>query len=411
MFINTNVASLNSQRQLAGSTGLLATATQRLSSGLRINSAKDDAAGLAISERMTAQVKGLDQARRNANDGISLAQTAEGALAEVGNNLQRIRELAVQAANSTNKAGDRQTIQNEVDQLKNEIQRMTEQTSFNGNKLLDGSFNAKTFQVGADAGQFITINEVANTNLTSLGGTNIEKQTSTTSGLLGATAGTFGTAITSGDLKLNYIDKDGASQSVNLGAITAASTKETRMAQIAEAINKKTETSGVSATIDDTGALKLTSNNALGSADSVTTAGNFSLVTTATASVGNTGFDTSNNNATPTSDSGIKGIATLTVTGTDSSKATNAITRIDRAIAEVNEKRAALGAVQNRFSSAITSLQTSSENISASRSRIKDADFASESAALARANVLQQAGTAMLAQANQQPQQALQLLR
>lgn len=411
MFINTNVASLNSQRQLAGSTGLLATATQRLSSGLRINTAKDDAAGMAISERMTSQVKGLDQARRNANDGISLAQTAEGALTEVGNNLQRIRELAVQAANSTNKAGDRQTIQNEVDQLKNEIQRMTEQTSFNGNKLLDGSFNAKTFQVGADAGQFITINEVANTNLTSLGGTNIEKQTSTTSGLLGATAGTFGTAITSGDLKLNYIDKDGASQSVNLGAITAASTKETRMAQIAEAINKKTETSGVSATIDDTGALKLTSNNALGSADSVTTAGNFSLVTTATASVGNTGFDTSNNNATPTSDSGIKGIATLTVTGTDSSKATNAITRIDRAIAEVNEKRAALGAVQNRFSSAITSLQTSSENISASRSRIKDADFASESAALARANVLQQAGTAMLAQANQQPQQALQLLR
>lgn len=411
MFINTNVASLNSQRQLAGSTGLLATATQRLSSGLRINTAKDDAAGMAISERMTSQVKGLDQARRNANDGISLAQTAEGALTEVGNNLQRIRELAVQAANSTNKAGDRQTIQNEVDQLKNEIQRMTEQTSFNGNKLLDGSFNAKTFQVGADAGQFITINEVANTNLTSLGGTNIEKQTSTTSGLLGATAGSFGTAITSGDLKLNYIDKDGASQSVNLGAITAASTKESRMAQIAEAINKKTETSGVSATIDDTGALKLTSNNALGSADSVTTAGNFSLVATATASVGNTGFNTTNDNAAATADSGIKGIATLTVTGTDSSKATNAITRIDRAIAEVNEKRAALGAVQNRFSSAITSLQTSSENISASRSRIKDADFANESASLARANVLQQAGTAMLAQANQQPQQALQLLR
>lgn len=410
MFINTNVASLNSQRQLAGSTGLLATATQRLSSGLRINTAKDDAAGMAISERMTSQVKGLDQARRNANDGISLAQTAEGALTEVGNNLQRIRELAVQAANSTNKAGDRLTIQNEVDQLKNEIQRMTEQTSFNGNKLLDGSFNAKTFQVGADAGQFITINEVANTNLTSLGGTNIEKQASTTAGNLGATAATFGTAITAGDLKLNYVDKDGATQSVDLGAISAASTKNGRLAQIAEAINKKTETSGVSATIDDTGALKLTSNNALGSADSVATAGDFSLVIAATASIGNVGFATGASSAA-TADSGIKGISTLTVTGTDSSKATNAITRIDRAIAEVNEKRAALGAVQNRFSSAITSLQTSSENISASRSRIKDADFAQESASLARANVLQQAGTAMLAQANQQPQQALQLLR
>lgn len=410
MFINTNVASLNSQRQLAGSTGLLATATQRLSSGLRINTAKDDAAGMAISERMTSQVKGLDQARRNANDGISLAQTAEGALTEVGNNLQRIRELAVQAANSTNKAGDRLTIQNEVDQLKNEIQRMTEQTSFNGNKLLDGSFNAKTFQVGADAGQFITINEVANTNLTSLGGTNIEKQASTTAGNLGATAGSFGTAITSGDLKLNYVDKNGATQSVDLGAISAASTKNGRLAQIAEAINKKTETSGVSATIDDTGALKLTSNNALGSADSVTTAGDFSLVVGGTADVGNVGFATGASGVA-TADSGIKGISTLTVTGTDSSKATNAITRIDRAIAEVNEKRAALGAVQNRFSSAITSLQTSSENISASRSRIKDADFAQESASLARANVLQQAGTAMLAQANQQPQQALQLLR
>ena len=152
MFINTNVASLNSQRQLAGSTGLLATATQRLSSGLRINSAKDDAAGMAISERMTSQVKGLDQARRNANDGISLAQTAEGALTEVGNNLQRIRELAVQASNSTNKAGDRLTIQNEVDQLKNEIQRMTEQTAFNGNKLLDGSFTAKNLPSGCRCG-------------------------------------------------------------------------------------------------------------------------------------------------------------------------------------------------------------------------------------------------------------------
>lgn len=170
MFINTNVASLNSQRQLAGSTGLLATATQRLSSGLRINSAKDDAAGLSISERMTAQVKGLDQARRNANDGISLAQTAEGALSEIGNNLQRMRELAVQASNSTNKLGDRATIQAELNQLKDEIQRMTDQTSFNGNKLLDGTYSGKTFQVGADAGQMITIKEVGNTNLTNLGG-------------------------------------------------------------------------------------------------------------------------------------------------------------------------------------------------------------------------------------------------
>lgn len=242
MFINTNVASLNSQRQLAGSTGLLATATQRLSSGLRINSAKDDAAGMSISERMTAQVKGLDQAKRNANDGISLAQTAEGALTEVGNNLQRVRELAVQAANSTNKLGDRQTIQDEITQLKNEIQRMTEQTSFNGNKLLDGSFTAKTFQVGADAGQAITIDSVANTNLSSLGGRNYVRGVSAVAtGSISKAAGTGGVDAIANGLKIKYTDSNGAAQSVSLGSIGAASTGEQRAGQIVEAINKQSE--------------------------------------------------------------------------------------------------------------------------------------------------------------------------
>lgn len=400
MFINTNVASLNSQRQLAGSTGLLATATQRLSSGLRINTAKDDAAGMAISERMTAQVKGLDQARRNANDGISLAQTAEGALTEIGNNLQRMRELAVQAANSTNKAGDRETIQNEMTQLKDEIQRMTEQTSFNGNKLLDGSFNAKTFQVGADAGQFITIKEVGNTNLSSLGGTNYVKGAS--AAISAITSAGYATALSAAALKINYVDAKGAQQSIALGAISAVSSKNARAAQVVEAINKQTETTGVSATIDTNGNIIARSNGGLGGESK----GSFSLVGF---SAGTTGLTAAA--ATTRTGDGDKGIVDITVTGTDSSKATNAITRIDNAIKEVNKFRADLGAVQNRFSSAITSLQTSSENISASRSRIKDADFASESASLARANVLQQAGTAMLAQANQQPQQALQLLR
>ena len=402
MFINTNVASLNSQRQLAGSTGLLGTATQRLSSGLRINTAKDDAAGMAISERMTAQVKGLDQARRNANDGISLAQTAEGALTEIGNNLQRMRELAVQASNSTNKAGDRETIQNEVTQLKDEIQRMTEQTSFNGNKLLDGSFNAKTFQVGADAGQFITIKEVGNTNLSSLGGTNYAKGASAAVTAIDTTS--IGAAIASGTLKINYVDTNGSVQSADLGAIGAASSQNSRAAQIVEAINKKTETTGVSATIDADGKIQVQSNGALANESK----GSFELVGFTSAQ---TGFAAAALSAVALTGDTIKGITDLTVTGSSSSNATNAITRLDNAIKEVNKFRADLGAVQNRFSSAITSLQTSSENISASRSRVKDADFASESAALARANVLQQAGTAMLAQANQQPQQALQLLR
>lgn len=402
MFINTNVASLNSQRQLAGSTGLLATATQRLSSGLRINSAKDDAAGMAISERMTSQVKGLDQARRNANDGISLAQTAEGALTEVGNNLQRIRELAVQAANSTNKAGDRLTIQNEVDQLKNEIQRMTEQTAFNGNKLLDGSFTAKTFQVGADAGQMITITDIANTNLNSIGGqTKVGSLAGAVTGIA-ASAGAPAAAIAAGSLDITVTLADGTAKTITLGAIGAAYSQEERANQIVEAINKVSDRTGVTATIDS-GEIKLAGGDLGGDlANATATLGaGFTAATTGVAGGALADAATSIGN----------GISNLTVTGSDSSKATLAIRMVDNAIKEVNDKRAALGAVQNRFSSAIASLQTSSENISASRSRIKDADFASESASLARANVLQQAGTAMLAQANQQPQQALQLLR
>lgn len=404
LVINTNVASLNSQRQLAGSTGLLATATQRLSSGLRINSAKDDAAGMSISERMTAQVRGLDQARRNANDGISLAQTAEGALAEVGNNLQRVRELAVQAANSTNKLGDRQTIQDEITQLKNEIQRMTEQTSFNGNKLLDGSFTAKTFQVGADAGQSITIDSVANTNLSSLGGRNyIRGVSAVATGSISKAGGTGGVDAIANGLKIKYTDSTGTAQSVSLGSIGAASTGEQRAGQIVEAINKQSEKTGVTATLDENNKIQVRSNGSLGELSKAS----FSLTGGWKASA--TGLSTKA--SASLAGNNTLGITDLTVTGHDSKNATNAIARIDNAIKEVNAFRAKLGAFQNRFSSAITSLQTSSENISASRSRVKDADFANESATLARANVLQQAGTAMLAQANQQPQQALQLLR
>ena len=169
--INTNVASLNAQRNLNSSQSSLATSHERLATGLRINSAKDDSAGLAISERMTSQINGLNQATRNANDGISLAQTAEGALSEVGNNLQRIRELAVQASNGTNSQEDRDALQAEVLQLQSEIQRVAEQTSFNGTKLLDGSFSGVAFQIGANAGETINISSIANAQTASLGGT------------------------------------------------------------------------------------------------------------------------------------------------------------------------------------------------------------------------------------------------
>ena len=175
--INTNVMSLNSQRNLAASNASLGTTIQRLSSGLRINSAKDDAAGLAISERFTTQIRGLNQAARNANDGISLAQTAEGALAEIGNNLQRIRELAVQSSNATNSSTDRAALQAEVKQLQSEIQRVATQTEFNGTKLLDGNFAGQAFQVGANAGQLITVDSIASAQTSALGNGNFASNT------------------------------------------------------------------------------------------------------------------------------------------------------------------------------------------------------------------------------------------
>ena len=406
MFINTNVASLNSQRQLAGSTGLLATATQRLSSGLRINSAKDDAAGLAISERMTAQVKGLDQARRNANDGISLAQTAEGALAEVGNNLQRMRELAVQAANSTNKSGDRATIQSEMNQLRDEIQRMTDQTTFNGNKLLDGTYAGKTFQVGADAGQMITIQNVGNTNVAELGKkTKIGEVSATSFGAVGAASmAASKTSLGSGKITIAYIqlNDDGTTTAVKqVISIGQAASASERQAQVVAGINKYSEKTGITASLDG-GKISLTSTDANGAVKTAQ-----QTITATGLNAKQIGFSAS---VTFTAATNLN-VGALTVTGATSDNATKAIRILDEAIKEVNKYRSDLGGIQNRFSSAITSLQTSSENISASRSRIKDADFANESASLARANVLQQAGTAMLAQANQQPQQALQLLR
>jgi flagellin len=378
--INTNTASLNAQRNLSTSGSSLATSLQRLSSGLRINSAKDDAAGLAISERFTSQIRGVNQAARNANDGISLAQTAEGALAEVGNNLQRIRELAVQASNGTNNQTDRDALNAEVTQLKAEIQRVSEQTSFNGTKLLDGSFTAVAFQVGANAGETVSISSIANTQTAAIGGTFTR-----TTGSFNATALTgFATAIAAGGLVLNGTD---------VGAIGAAANAQERAGQLVEAINRVSAQSGVGASYDaTTGDVTLVSNAAVvttGTTNSATVAG-----------IANAFTGTS---ATST------GITTVNVSSfTD---AQLAIGQIDNALTAVNSSRAELGAIQNRFSSVVTNLQTSSENLSASRSRIRDADYAKETAELTRGQILQQAGTAMLAQANQLPQNVLSLLR
>jgi flagellin len=381
--INTNVISLNAQRNLNSSQNALATTLQRLSSGLRINSAKDDAAGLAISERMTSQIRGLNQAARNANDGISMSQTAEGALGEIGNNLQRIRELAVQSRNASNSASDRAALNNEVQQAIAEIDRVASTTAFNGIKLLDGTFNNQSFQVGANVGETIDITSLVNAQSSAMGST-----TSTTANVAGVAATAF-TAITAGDLTIN---------GTSVGAVAAGGNAVTQGANIAAAINTVTNTTGVTATADaTTGAVSLS--NLSGTNTVIAFAG-------ATASTAITGLTAATTTATTTTVNGFAGVDISSKWGADV-----AIASMDSAMSALNAARADLGAYQNRFSSAISNLQTTSENLTASRSRIVDADFAAETATLSRNQVLQQAGTAMLAQANALPQSVLSLLR
>lgn len=512
--INTNIASLNAQRNLNSSQSATQTAIQRLSTGLRINSAKDDAAGLAISERFKTQINGLNQAVRNANDGISLSQTAEGALGAIGDNLQRIRTLSVQSRNATNSPEDRAALQKEVSQLTSEIDRVAKDTSFNGTKLIDGSFTSQAFQIGANQGQTIDISGIANANVDSLGewtsvaksgeiggtamagsaiaatngtaiinasmagtpdvtvGTtgNVGYAASTisingttynvaasatgtaavaaaslmdnintaigTAGITGLSATTSGagatravtftntssaeftvtgtsivgttsvskatpasssyTAVAAADIVLN---------GTNIGPIAAASSTAARLSSLTDAINSKSTTTGVSAVIDQ-GRVKLSS-----------TTGNIAVTGTA-AILAQNGLPVTGSNSSTAGLAGAVayaagkqqvGFANLdisTIAGAD-----NAIAAMDAALKSVNESRADLGAIQNRFTSVVSNLQTTSENLSASRSRIVDADFAEETAALTRNQILQQAGTAMLAQANSLPNNVLSLLK
>lgn len=381
--INTNIASLNAQRNLNSSQGLLNTALERLSSGLRINSAKDDAAGLAISERMSAQIRGLNQAARNANDGISLAQTAEGALGEIGNNLQRIRELAIQSANATNSAEDRAALQKEVAQLKLEIDRVASQTSFNGTKLLDGNFANQAFQVGANQSETISITSIADAKVASLG--------SWTSASTYTAASVTGTLSTNGAIAANAFQING----INVGAIADGGDNSGQATNVAAAINAIATQTGVTAT-------------ASGANITLASSGNTPIVIAGT--ITNTGLATGTTTATVatagTAQTGFTGLDISTVGGAD-----NAILAMDAALNAVNSARADLGAIQNRFSSVVANLNTTSENLSASRSRIMDADFAAETAALTRGQILQQAGVAMLAQANALPNNVLSLLR
>ena len=484
--INTNVASLNAQRNLNTSQSSLETALQRLSSGLRINSAKDDSAGLAISQRMTAQIRGLNQAARNANDGISLAQTAEGALAEIGNNLQRMRELAVQSANASNSASDRASLDAESTQLIAEITRVSGQTSFNGTVLLDGSFTSKTFQVGANANQTISVTSIADARATGLGsnillaagtlmGTTKAAAADLTGGntvaveagltvttVNGGTTAAFGyaaladakaiaaaintnaatvgvTATASNSATLSAVSAAGTI-SFTLGgtstaAISAAVTDPTDLTALMGAINGAAGTTGVTATFTSTSAknsLTLTSSD--GSDISILNYANTSAVvgdtmafsgvtlteggTDSSLKIGSVSLDSTkgaitlaghNADVFNTATSTFSSVASLSLTS--AANAQLAIAVVDAALNQINASRGDLGAYQNRFSSAIANLQTTSENLSASRSRIQDADFAVETASLTRNQILQQAGVAILAQANALGNNVLALLR
>jgi flagellin len=379
--INTNMLALNAQRNLSQSQNTQATAIQRLSSGLRINSSKDDAAGLAISERFTTQIRGLNQAARNAQDAVSLSQTAEGALASVTNNLQRMRELAVQSANGTNSSGERDALQLEFDQMRQEINRISSQTAFAGVKLLDGSFTNVGFQVGANAGETLSIASLANVSSTALGSYNSASVT--------GVAATAFTAITAGDLTITGPSSGSA---VSLGAIGAAADATARAAQIRTAVNAVSAQTGVYA-IEGSGttvSLWAAGGITIGQSGTATTAAT-GLTAATTAATAQTGFNT---------------VSIGTTTG-----ANQAMIQMDAALSAVAGARATMGSIQSRFEALISNLQITTENLTASRSRIQDADFAEETAKLTRSQILQQAGTAMLAQANSAPQNVLSLLR
>jgi len=484
--INTNISALAAQSSLR-KTGLTQdTAMERLSTGVRINNAKDDAAGLAITTRMTANIRGMAAAIRNSNDGISLTQTAEGSLSAIQDNLQRIRELSVQSANSGNTTSDRASLNLEAQQLISEIDRVATNTTFNGSKLLDGSFSTQDFQVGAgsDASDRITISisSAKAGALGTVGGTTTSRSTTTAvqvlagalaagdlaikgfaigatvsdglssassnesaiakanainaqSGLTGVTASVSaattsftvsGTvAVAAGSLLVNGVD---------IGSLTDVSGMATnitaRAEQLVAAINSKSALTGVAAsnsgaTLTLTAAdgrnivTKQVTATGLGGVGDVTAFGKLKLNTTSsdvikitsTTAGATTGFSAAADHGTSMTAGTVTGQTVSSVDISTQSGAQSALTILDNAINTVTNSRANLGAYQNRFSAAISNLETTSTNLQASRSRILDTDYAKETTTLAKSQIVTQAATAMLAQANQSAQSVLALLK
>ncbi len=502
--INTNIMSLNAQLNLQSSQNSLATSLERLSSGLQINTAADNAAGFAIAQQMTAQINGINQAAQNANDGISMAQTAQGGLnAEIGL-LQSMRTLAVQAANGTNSASDRQAIQAQIAQLQQELSRTALTTQFNGQNILDGTMSDAQFQVGSNAGQTINFG-IANTQGSAIGNNAYSTGGAMTGATLSTTSTASGNGVTAQTLTIQGsigtksvsvsanetayaiaagVNNQSASTGVTASALTQAEisglasggtvsfgltgsngtavtinasvTSTSDLSAIANAINADTASTGISAYADQSGNLFMTQSQGYdikitNLSDSGVTAGTIATVKSfgtgaaaTTASVasgqsatvgGQISFESSSaytiNSSVAGSGAGgsvldttsaantnlgstlnaVSSIDVTTVTNGTPTGANNAINTIDMALQTLNTVAANLGSVQNRFQDTITNLQTTSNNLSAARSRIQDTNYAQETSNLTRSQILQQAGTAMLAQANQLPNMVLTLLK
>ena len=492
LYINTNTASINGRRRLNSSTNAMARSFERLSSGLRINGARDDAAGLAISNRMTAQIRGLDQAVRNSNDGISLAQTAEGALNETTSILQRIRELAVQAASDHNNKADRMSLDAEVRQLVAEVDRISENTTFNGLKLLNGDMVRTVLQVGANVGETldigvdemsatelgrqmrrdsafgvdtsVSINDatgdtltIANINIRNTVDSDDNLSTSLKSGSALAKAAAINDAFEFTGVRA--VAGPSVLGDVNTQAIQGGTLDETRYivlngykiggfsveandsdGALVDAINAYATETGVLAKLDANSELVLTAEdgrNITVEYSPLDVALDAQAITGLTAGVYggqitlqsnnqvdvefgsnamNDGLGNIRKDVPPQGGSGLAifgtnteySVSKIDITSRESSNL--AMDIVDLALEQISSQRAALGAIQNRLESTINNLTTNSENLSASRSRILDADFASETANLSRNQIIQQAGVSILAQANQQPQIALSLL-
>jgi flagellin len=398
LVLNTNVDSLVAQNSLTSSAAKLATALQQLSSGLRVNTAADDAAGYAIAQGMTSQIDGLTQAARNANDGVSLTQTASGALSEVTSDLQTMRDLAVQSLNATNSANDRADLNAQYAQLAADINNVAANTQFNGVNLLDGSFQGADFQIGANAGQIISVSSISSASTSAVG------NYYTTA----ATAGTYAAPATADvGTNVSFDVTVGSNAQVVTSSIKLTGTQATDLANVASAINQAIGTSdGIVATVNAAGT-GISLSTAKGAAQTVTIGIDGSSTASAAVTANSLGLDTSYTlgQAAGTSQN-------LSNTSVNSVDASNLVLiSVDNALQQLATSSAQLGAYQNRFQAAITGLNTDATNLSNARSNIVDTDYAASTSAMSKAQILQQAGTAMVAQANTIPQNILTLLQ